>query len=72
MEIGDRVVRKSSERKGYIHDLRDGRVAMVKVRWLDDKSEDWMPTEELRAWDKQAIPMQHKRARWPRRSRGKS
>jgi len=52
MEIGDRVVRKTSERKGYIHDLRLGRIVMVKVRWLDNKTEDWLPEEEVRIWDK--------------------
>ena len=57
MEIGDRVVRKTTERKGYIHDVRTGRIVMVKVRWLDGCTDgEWVPSEEVRIWDKLKQP----------------
>jgi hypothetical protein len=57
MEIGDRVVRKQNEQKGYIHDVRQGRIIMVNVRWLGGVTAgEWLPAEEVRVWDKLPLP----------------
>jgi hypothetical protein len=63
MDIGDRIVRKRDERKGYVYDVKPGRVVMVKVRWLENKQEEWLPDEELRIWDKLAIPRSYSASR---------
>ena len=59
MEIGDRVVRITTEQKGYIHDLKPGRIVMVRVRWLGGMTAgEWLPSEEVRVWDKMPMPVQ--------------
>ena len=57
MEIDDKVVRNRDERKGYVKEIKPGRVVMVRVRWLGGMvGGEWLPAEELRVWDKFPVP----------------
>ena len=54
--VGQRVIRKSSERSGFIYGKNRRRVPMLEVRWEDSGLKEWLPAEEFRLWDKSEIP----------------
>ena len=63
-ELGVRVVRKSDEQPGFIHNIRKNRVEMVEVRWESSGIKEWVPADSVRIWDKQqAPPRPHKTTR---------
>jgi hypothetical protein len=55
-QVGQRVVRKTSEQSGFIHEKRRGKVVMLEVRWEESGIKQWLPAEEFRLWDKSATP----------------
>lgn len=54
--IGDRVLRKSNDQAGFVKDKRPARIEMVEVRWEQCERTEWLPSEELRLWDKSTPP----------------
>lgn len=60
MRIGDRIVRKSTLASGYIvqaNKMPSG-AYMVRVQWDSDDSTQWLPSQEIRPWDKLKVPEQ--------------
>lgn len=54
--VGDFVVHKLNEDKGFIRNLRKAKATMAKVRWEESGITQWLPSEELRLWDKATAP----------------
>jgi hypothetical protein len=58
MQVGDRIVRKSTLAPGYIvqaNKMLTG-TYMVRIQWDSDNSTQWLPSEEVRPWDKLPLP----------------
>ena len=49
LEIGDRVIKKSTGEAGFVHDTRKKRALMIEVHWETTNLCQWLPAEELRA-----------------------
>ena len=65
-EVGDKVIRKTTEDVGYVHSIRKYKVLMVEVRIDATGLRQWFPAEEFRMWDKNEIPPQVELTRWGR------
>lgn len=50
-EVGDRVVRKSNRKSGFISATEKRKVWMLEVRWDENSVQQWLPAEEFRQWD---------------------
>lgn len=59
MKVGDRVVRKSTLESGYIYTAKKlpSGCYMVAVLWDGKESTQWLPSEEVRPWDKMPPPL---------------
>lgn len=58
MRVGDRIIRKSSLEGGYILAARKqtSGAYMVCVRWDSSDTPQWLPSQEIRPWDKLQTP----------------
>lgn len=65
-EVGDRVVRKSTEQAGFVHGVRKNKTLMIEVRWDASGLKIWLPAEEFRVWDKAEVPPPARITSWGR------
>lgn len=68
MRVGDRIMRKSNLEGGCILGARkqSSGVYMVCVAWDSTGTEQWLPSEEVRPWDKLQAPPVAKPTPWGR------
>jgi hypothetical protein len=55
-EVGDKIMRLRSDDWGTIISTRMNRVLLVEVRWEATGIIQTLPSQELRAWDKEEAP----------------
>lgn len=62
--VGDRIIRKSSQESGFVHETRKARTLMIEVRWESTGIKQWLPAEEFKAWDKATSPPVVQKTGW--------
>lgn len=49
--VGDKVMLKSTSRRGFVMATERRRTPMVEVKWEDDGLKQWLPADQFRPWD---------------------